>query len=149
MSASPFAWRRQAREAALQLLYRRDVGGLTVDAALAGYWDGVGDYWEGDGAPPDAEVVAFAEALFRGTVEAESAIDPRITAASSNWRIERMAVVDRLVLRLAVYELQHGDVPAAVVIDEAIELARRYGGDDSARFVNGVLDAVRRGLEGA
>jgi N utilization substance protein B len=75
-------------------------------------------------------------------------IDPLIAASARHWRIERMAVLDRLVLRLAVYELQHGDSPAAVVIDEAIELTRTFSGEEAVAFVNGVLDAVRRRLDG-
>ncbi len=83
----------------------------------------------------------------RGTLEAMDRIDPLIESAADNWRLSRMAVIDRLVLRLAVYELLAAETPAAVVIDEAIELARTFGDEPSPRFVNGVLDAVRRHLD--
>ncbi len=72
-------------------------------------------------------------------------VDPIIAGAAENWRPERMAIVDRLILRLAVYQMLHvPDVPAVVVIDESVDLARSYGGDESSRFVNGVLDAIRK-----
>ena len=83
-------------------------------------------------------------AIFEGTSAALERIDPLITDAAANWRLERMAVVDRLVLRMGTYELLEGEAPPAVVIDEAIELAKAFSGDESAAFVNGVLDGVRR-----
>ena len=91
---------------------------------------------------------AFATTIVDGTVADLPAIDPIIAAHSQHWRLERLAVIDRLVLRLAVWELRHeADTPAPVVINEAIELARRFGTDDSVGFVNGVLDAIRKGLK--
>ncbi len=84
------------------------------------------------------------EQLARGASSRSTELDAKITAKSSNWRIERMAVVDRNILRLAIYEIQTTDIPPAVAIDEALELAREFAGDESVSFVNGVLDAVRR-----
>jgi N utilization substance protein B len=84
------------------------------------------------------------EKLARGAVRKVAELDQRITAKSSNWRIERMAVVDRNILRLAIFEIQSTDTPPAVAIDEALELAHEFAGEESAAFVNGVLDAVRR-----
>ena len=90
---------------------------------------------------------AFAERLAEGTLGALGRIDPLIETHSANWRLERMPVVDRLILRLAVYELlEPGDAEAAVVIDEAVELAKRFSTPDAGKFVNGVLDAIRRSI---
>jgi N utilization substance protein B len=85
--------------------------------------------------------------LLGGVVEAQTRIDPLIEMASDNWRLSRMAVVDRTVLRIGVFELLVAVTPPAVVIDEAIELAKTFSGEQSARFVNGVLDAVKRRLD--
>jgi N utilization substance protein B len=98
---------------------------------------------------PDA-LQAFAERLADGTAKGVATIDPLISEAASTWRIERMNVVDRLILRLAVYEfLEERDTPASVIINEALELARSFSSDDAVAFVNGVLDAIRRKLERA
>jgi N utilization substance protein B len=86
----------------------------------------------------------FMEELVTGTVEKLGDIDARISEASSNWRLERMPAVDRNILRLAVFEMMTRQTPPAVVIDEALELARRFSGDESVAFVNGVLDAVHK-----
>ena len=135
------AERRRARTAALQLLYQHEVGGGNADEleeVLRHYWE---EY------PVAAIHRPFAVALLRGAVEDREQVDPLISDASEHWRLSRMAVVDRSVLRLAVYELLLAETPAAVVIDEAIELARTFGDEASPRFVNGVLDAVKRTLE--
>ena len=112
--------------------------------------DAIRDYFhtlyteENEGVPePDP----FMEQLLYGTFQEQEFLDALITRRSENWKLERMPVVDRNLLRLAAYELLRTETPAAVVIDEAIELARRFSGDDSARFVNGVLDAMRKGDE--
>jgi N utilization substance protein B len=85
----------------------------------------------------------YAEAAVRGVENAKNEVDARVRAASTNWRLERMARVDRAILRLATWELAYrGDVPRAVVIDEAVELAKAYGTDESSAFVNGVLDKI-------
>ena len=89
---------------------------------------------------------AFAQDLLRGVTENLAAIDELITRHASNWRLERMPAVDRNVLRLAVYEMMRTDTAAAIVIDEALELARRFAGEESVQFVNGVLDAIRKEL---
>ena len=98
---------------------------------------------------PDA-LQAFAERLAEGTAKNIATIDPLISEAASSWRIERMNVVDRLILRLAVHEfLDQKETPANVIINEALELARSFSSDDAVAFVNGVLDAIRRKLERA
>lgn len=136
--------RTRAREAALQLLYRAEVGGLDAEAATREYWEGAAEYLEGDA---EYSVRAFAETIVDGVRAGQDALDQRITAALTNWRLERVALIDRLILRMAAFELTRGSDPPAVVIDEAIELARRFGGDDSVRFVNGVADAIRKKLD--
>jgi N utilization substance protein B len=85
--------------------------------------------------------------LVTGTTEHVAEIDPLLEASTKNWRLSRLAVIDRLIMRMAVYELLYSDIPGAVVIDEAIELARTFGGEQAVPFVNGVLDSVFRTLE--
>ena len=87
---------------------------------------------------------AFMEELATGTSEMAPDIDHRISAKSAHWKIERMPIVDRNILRLAIYEMSRKDTPAAVVIDEALELARQFSGDESVAFINGILDAVHK-----
>lgn len=138
--------RTRGREAALQLLYRADVGRLENTAeglATASYWDEAGEYLEGSAQD---SVRTFAESLFNGVRAQETALDALITGALQNWRLERVALIDRLILRMAAFELTRKEDPPAVVIDEALELARRFGGDDSVRFINGVVDAIRKKL---
>jgi N utilization substance protein B len=92
---------------------------------------------------------AFAEELALGVTAHRAELDERIAAHARNWRVDRMAAVDRNVLRLAAYELLHTETPASVVLDEAIELARDFGSERSPAFVNGVLDAIARERPGA
>lgn len=133
--------RHQAREAALQALYFWEVGGAPVDVAI----DTIFAEHHPD-APP--HVRAFASKLVAGVSSEVAALDARIGGHSTHWRVERLAAVDRLILRMAIWELANDPgIPAAVAIDEAIELARTFGGDESARFVNGVLDAIARELK--
>ena len=136
--------RTRGREAALQLLYRAAVGGLALEPALPEYWDDAGEYL-GDEAGHG--VRTFAEGLFNGVRATEQELDELITSALTNWRLERVALIDKLILRVAAFELVRGAEPPAVIIDESIELARRFGGDDSVRFVNGVVDGIRKKLE--
>jgi transcription antitermination protein NusB len=138
--------RRQGREGALRTLFFLDLNPeLTVGEALRRFFE----LWaEGGevGEAPSGEAREFCDRLVRGTWEHRDEIDTLIRHHSQAWRIERMATVDRNVLRLGVYELRFGgEVPTAVAIDEAIELAKEYGADGSAAFVNGVLDRVAAG----
>lgn len=136
--------RHRARAAALQALYECEVGGLTVQQAI-----GVLHH----AGPPEVEDPGAAEhsfivSLVTGAAAARDALDARIGEAARNWRVERMAILDRLVMRLALQELlAHPESPPRVVISEAIELARHFSGEESARFVNGVLDGVYRKLK--
>jgi transcription antitermination protein NusB len=136
VSARRSAPRRESRRLALQVLYAAD---LAPGDAPEAVFDRVAENFD---LHPGALV--FAKELVCGTMAARSAIDERITAHARNWRIGRMAAVDRNLLRLAVYELLHTDTPAQVVINEAVELAHDFGGDRSPAFVNGILDAVAR-----
>lgn len=130
--------RTQGREAALQILYLWEVGGTQPVAAIEAFFEG----HEPDASEP---VTAFATQLVLGTVADVDALDVAIERHARHWRIERLAVIDRLILRLAIWEMRHETgTPAAVVINEALELARKFSSDESVRFVNGVLDAVRR-----
>jgi transcription antitermination factor NusB len=125
---------------ALQVLYQADLLG---DGCL----DELEETLRGDGHP--AEVVDYAFALARGVRERREEIDARLASAAQHWSVPRMAVVDRNILRLGLEELRrHPEVPPRVVINEAIELAKRFSTGASGAFVNGVLDRVRRDLEG-
>ena len=127
----------RGREAALQLLYQWEIGGVGEPGPDADVL-----YWTAHPAPESRQ--AFAAALARGTAARAAEIDPLIATHARNWRLSRMAVLDRLILRMAIFELLGGRTPPLVVIDEAIELAKTFSGDQSAGFVNGVLDSVRR-----
>jgi len=139
-----WASRHRARAAALQALYECEVGGLTPQQAL-GVLHHAGPPEVDD---PGEDEHGFVVSLVRGAMDDRDALDGRIGDAARNWRVERMAVLDRLVMRLAVQELlSHPESPPRVVISEAIELARSYSGEDAAKFVNGVLDGVFRQLK--
>ena len=143
-AGSKWAGRHRARAAALQALYECEVGGLTPQQAL-GVLHHAGPPEVND---PGESEHAFVIALVQGAMTDKKALDERIGDAAKNWRIERMAMIDRLVMRLATQEmLAHRDSPPRVVISEAIELARAYSGEEAAKFVNGVLDGVYRRLK--
>jgi transcription antitermination protein NusB len=127
--------RRRAREAAVQMLYQLDVSGEDVERAIEVYWQYLG--------PGGDDATELANQLVRGCMASCSTIDDRIREASKHWRLERMARVDRNVLRLAIFELlERPDVPRKVTLNEAVELAKRYGDENSPAFVNGLLDRI-------
>lgn len=135
--------RHQARQAALSVLYQIDLSGETTEQALAQFFDG--GLAEETVEPGPRR---FAEQLVRGVRNRLEEIDNLIRAGSTHWRLERMAHVDRNVLRLALFELlDQPETPAAVILDEAIELAKFFGGEESGAFVNGVADGIRKRLE--
>ena len=136
------AARRLGREAAVRMLYQWEIGREAPEAVTASYWSIEPE--EGDA--PDEAVRAFATELFLGTTRAVEAIDPLLAGAAEHWRLARVGAIERQVLRAAVYELRRGESPAAVIINEALELARAYSGEEAVGFVNGVLDAIRRRL---
>lgn len=132
------ASRRKARELALQMLYQWEVGGHAPEHVVATFLSG---------RKLDDEVESFARALFEGSVSEAAELDRALAEHSQNWRLERMAAVDRNVLRLALFELRHHpQTPPAVVINEALEIARRFSGAEAVEFVNGVLEGVRKSL---
>jgi transcription antitermination protein NusB len=126
--------RSTAREAALQMLFALDVSSSEVERVIADFWRET---------PGEAEGREYADALVRGIAAELEATDALIRSASKNWRLERMTRVDRNVLRMGAFELKHRqDVPRAVVLDEAVEIAKRFGNEESGAFVNGVLDRI-------
>lgn len=133
--------RRKSRELALQMLFQWEVGQHTTRHVIATFL-----------GPQnlEPEVESFARGLFEGTVKEVEALDRLMREQSEHWRPERMTAVDRNVLRMALYELLHqSETSPAVVINEALEISRRYSGEDSVKFVNGVLDGVRKKLAAA
>src|SRR6266850_3725092 len=134
--------RHRAREAAVQMLYQWEVGKASMFEVGQTFWSGPAAT-----EPFGDELREFATKLATGVAGTVGDIDPMIVEAAQNWRIERMNVLDRLILRMAIYEFLHEPgTPAKVVINEALELARTFSTDDSVRFINGILDAVRRTL---
>jgi N utilization substance protein B len=142
-SAARWDERHRAREAAVRALYEAEIGTVPIADAVAH----VADAADEDAIPLDAAAQGFAQRLAAGVWAARAALDAEIAPHCTNWRLERLAVVDHLVLRLAVHEwLTEPATPPRVVLSEALELARVYSGDAAVRFVNGVLDAVYRRL---
>ncbi len=135
--------RHRSRQRALQVLFLLDLRQQNVDLAIASYYDTL--HTE-DESPKRADRDEFMESLVHGTTNKAKELDEQIEKRSDHWRIERMPAVDRNILRLAIYEMTEQATPAAVVIDESLELARQFSGDESVAFINGVLDAVRKGL---
>jgi len=127
--------RRRLREAVVRVLYSMDVGGSDVDGALAGYKDSLAE------GPVQEDLDQWA----RDVVARRDEVDELIRKASTNWRLERIGAMERCLLRLGGWELlARPDIPARATINEAVEIARRYGGEDSPAFVNGILDRVAR-----
>jgi transcription antitermination protein NusB len=139
------AARHRSRKRALQVLFEWDMRGDSIDRAIAHYYDTLYSEESENKPKPDR----FMEELARGTAANSEAIDKQIQAKAENWRLERMPVVDRNILRLAIFELSQQATPAPVVIDEAVELARQFSNDESLSFINGILDAVHRQVTAA
>lgn len=133
--------RHRARQQALQILFQWDLRRTPIDEILSGYYESL---LISEDTPARPVRDPFAETLVRGVVEHNDAIEASITKHAEHWKLQRMPAVDRNLLRLAVYELLKTETPAAVVIDESLELARRFSGEESVHFINGVLDAVRK-----
>lgn len=134
------ASRRKSRERALQILFLCDQREQTPEEAIASY---AFTLHSEDDDFSEMSRDKFMEELVRGTMQNRESLDKHITGASEHWRLERMPAVDRNILRLATFELLDGKLPHAVIIDEALELARRFSGNESVGFVNGVLDSIR------
>jgi transcription antitermination protein NusB len=137
--------RRRSRQRALQVLFQCDMRKLPADVAIQNYYESLYSA-EDEGAeeplPPQQD--SFMETLVQGTWTHAPEFDELITKRAEHWRLERMPVVDRNILRMAIYEMRECGTPPPVVIDEALELARRYSEEDAIPFINGVLDAVRK-----
>lgn len=130
--------RRKARELVLQLLFQYDLSQFSPQELLELFWEV---------HPSDTKNRDFAEFIFSNFLDYQSQIDSLIRRHAENWRLERMAVVDRNILRMAVTEFLCAETPKVVVIDEAIEIARRFSTEESSKFVNGLLDAIRQEVE--
>lgn len=133
--------RRKARELALQMLYQWEVGKHELSAVLD-------TFWEFKETPAAGPVRAFASELMTGAVTHAGEIDRLIAEQAEHWRLSRMAATDRNILRLAVYEFLYApETPKTVVINEALEIAKKFGSEDSAKFINGVLDGIQKKLK--
>jgi N utilization substance protein B len=133
--------RRKARECALQMLFAADVAKTHENVLTRDYWNELGE------ADIDDATREFATKLAVGTLREVEAVDAKIRSRAEHWRIPRMAIVDRNVLRLAVYEFLFEQTPHTVVINEALEIARRFSTFEATQFINGILDAVKHDLE--
>jgi N utilization substance protein B len=133
--------RRKSREYALQMLFQWDITHDPIEKIIGTFWDSVE-------TPESPEVIEFANALATGTIERVEKIDVLLQRHAENWRLDRMAGVDRNLLRLAIFEfLDDARIPKAVIINEAIEIARRFSTQESPQFINGILDSVRKEVE--
>lgn len=138
--------RHRSRQRALQILYQADIRQQAVEAAMADFYETLysGDSNEDNDGAEQPISDAFMETLVKGTEQHREMLDAVITTKSEHWRVERMPIVDRNILRMAVFEMREVKTPAPVVIDEAVELARQFSSDESIGFINGVLDAIRK-----
>jgi len=144
--------RHRSRQRALQVLFQADVRRQPVEDAIHSFYETLysNETQENpgeDSMPPPPAPDDFMEMLARGTFDRRASIDEQISQRSAHWRIERMPAVDRNILRLAIFEMQVLETPAPVAIDEALELGRQFSGPDSVGFLNGILDAVRKGAK--
>lgn len=133
--------RRKARECALQMLFAADVAETPADEVVRSYWAELGE------TDLDATAREFATRLAARTLSNLELLDERIRSRAEHWRISRMAVVDRNILRLAVYEFLYEPTPRTVAINEALEIARRFSTYEATQFINGILDAIKRDLD--
>jgi len=131
--------RRKARESALQILFQLEFNNTQVEKTIIQYWKE---------KKTSERIIDYSTLLINGIISHQEEIDNLIQSLSNHWRVSRMAVVDRNILRIAVYELLYAEnIAPAIVINEAIEIAKKYSSDDAAAFVNGILDAIRKKLE--
>jgi transcription antitermination protein NusB len=133
--------RRKARECALQMLFAADVAETPSDEVVRSYWSELGE------SDLDETAREFSTRLTSGTLANLELLDERIRSRAEHWRISRMAVVDRNILRLAVYEFLYEPTPRTVAINEALEIARRFSTYEATQFINGILDAIKRDLD--
>src|SRR3954454_22351233 len=133
--------RRKARECALQMLFAADVAEVSAEDVVRTYWAELGE------SDLDETAREFSTRLASGTLANLELLDERIRSRAEHWRISRMAVVDRNILRLAVYEFLYEPTPRTVAINEALEIARRFSTYEATQFINGILDAIKRDLD--
>jgi N utilization substance protein B len=131
------ALRRKAREFALQMLFQWEIGKQEPGQVESGFWKN---------ARSEKNTRTFANLLFEGAAAEAADLDALITRHAENWRLERIAAIDRAILRLAAHELRSGKTPPKVVINEAVELAKKFSSEDAAPFINGILDAIHKAL---
>ena len=130
--------RRKSREFALQMLFQWEIGRQPAELIEAGFWKN---------ARSEKTTRVFANQLFEGVVAHATALDELIGQHTIDWRLERLAAVDRAILRLAIYELRAGETPPKVVINEAVELAKKFSSTEAVPFINGILDAIHKSSE--
>ncbi|MBF0510696.1 MAG: transcription antitermination factor NusB [Candidatus Omnitrophica bacterium] len=129
--------RTLARESALKILYQFDIIKRPIDKVIESYWNAE--------ETKDQEIINYANLLAQGVLQNIQKLDQKISDYATNWQIKRMAIIDRNVMRIGLYELQHAsDIPPKVAINEAVELAKKYGDFDSSKFVNGILDKIHK-----
>lgn len=132
--------RSLAREHALKILYQFDITQRPLDAVLA-------DYWKADDTKDvkDKDIIEYAGLLAKGVIEHLKEIDEKISEYATNWQLKRMAVIDRNVMRIGLFELKYSaDIPPKVAINESVEMAKKYGDLESSKFVNGILDKIHK-----
>lgn len=130
--------RTKSREFAMQMLFQWDMSQQDATKLEAKFWKG---------AKAAEQTRTFANQLFEGAVHDTTALDELISKHAENWRLERLAAIDRAILRLALHEMRATDTPAKVVINEAVNLAKKFSSDDAGKFVNGILDGYRKALQ--
>jgi transcription antitermination factor NusB len=129
--------RTLAREHALKILYQFDITKRSMEESIQSYWTAE--------ETKDEEIIAYANLLCRGVAAHLTALDAKISDYATNWQIKRMAIIDRNVMRIGLFELQHTtDIPPKVAINEAVELVKKYGDLESSKFVNGILDKIHK-----
>ncbi|MCX8070441.1 MAG: transcription antitermination factor NusB [Thermodesulfovibrionales bacterium] len=132
--------RRKAREYALQYLYRIEFVHLNLDLIE----DSLTAFWH-EQKEPNLEIISFAEKIIKGTISRLEDIDKFIESTAQNWKPDRITTIDKTILRIAIYELlEHQEIPQAVIIDEAIEIAKKFSTNESSAFINGILDKLAR-----
>ncbi len=144
--------RRKSRQKAVQILFAWDSRKVSIEEAIEAFYASLysaeGEEETGEETELEPEHDEFTELLARGTAAQVAELDSYIGQRAEHWRLERMPVVDRNILRMAIFEMKATDTPPVVVIDEALELARRYSEEEAVPFVNGVLDAIRKMIAG-
>jgi transcription antitermination protein NusB len=129
--------RTKSREFAMQMLFQWDMSRQEPKKLEVKFWRA---------AKASDTTQAFANQLFEGASKDADALDALIVEHAKNWKLERMAIIDRAVLRLAIFELRTGETPAKVILNEAVDLAKKYSSEDAGSFVNGILDAIHKGM---